>query len=341
MKAVFFSSLVNPTTRFLNALIYLLVGGIGAGIIIRSGGVALTIGTLTCFLTYAGQFAKPFNEISGVIQELKGAMVSAARIFHLLELKGETEPEKPLLRTKTEGKVEFRNVWFSYTKQNPLIEDFNLVVNPGEHIAIVGKTGAGKTTLVNLLMRFYDPRRGQILVDGENTKELRRDEVRGKFGMVLQETFIRNASVYDNVRIGKPEALDSEIVDACKRVHADSFIRKLKDGYDTVLTENGEELSEGQKQLICIARVMLKLPPILVLDEATSQIDTRTEKKIQAAFDLLMAGRTSFIIAHRLSTIEHADRILVLDHGGIREIGTHEELLAKHGLYHEIYESQF
>lgn len=339
LKAVFYSSLVNPATRFINALVYALTGGLGALLIIKGNG--LTVGALTCFLTYAGQFAKPFNEISGVITELKNAFVSADRVYELLEEKGETEPEVPILRKKTEGHVEFKNVSFSYDPEKPLITGLDLDVKPGEHVAVVGRTGCGKTTLINLLMRFYDVSEGDILIDGESIYEMKREEVRSRFGMVLQDTFIKNGTVMDNIRVGAPLATEEEVVKAAKAAHADDFIRQLSAGYETVLSENGDGLSEGQKQLLCIARVMLALPPILILDEATSSIDTRTEYLVQKDFETMMEGRTSFIVAHRLSTVENADRILVMADGKIIEQGTHEELLQAGGTYAELYESQF
>ena len=341
LKAVFFSSLVNPTTRFVNAIIYALIGVIGAVIIVKGGEEALTIGMLTCFLSYASQYAKPFNEISGVIAELKHAFVCADRVYEFLETPGETEPTKPILMKPTEGHVEIKNVSFSYDLDKPLITNFNLDVKPGEHVAIVGRTGCGKTTLINLLMRYYEVKSGEILIDGEPISEMRREEVRSKFGMVLQDTWIRKGTVYDNIRVGAENATDEEVQKAAKAAYADSFIRLLPNGYDTELNENGEGLSEGQKQLLCIARVMLQLPPMLILDEATSSIDTRTEYHIQQGFEKLMEGRTAFIVAHRLSTIVNADRILVMQDGHVVEQGTHKELLASKGAYYELYESQF
>ena len=340
LKAVFYSSLVNPSTRFLNAVVYALVGTFGAISVIRSGGV-FTIGSLSCFLAYASQYAKPFNEISGVITELQNAFVSADRIFAVLEETEETEPASREEKQKVVGRVEFDHVSFSYVPEKPLIRDFCLNVEPGSHVAIVGRTGCGKTTLINLLMRFYDAREGEIRIDGVPTHTIRRSEVREKFGMVLQETYILAGSIRDNIRLGKPDATDEEIEEAARKTHADSFIRRLPNGYDTILPENGDGLSEGEKQLLSIARVMLKDPPMLILDEATSSIDTRTELKIQDAFLSLMEGRTSFIVAHRLSTIRNADCILVMEDGNIKEQGTHEELLAKQGAYYALYQSQF
>ena len=353
LKAIFYSSLVNPTTRFVNALVYAFVGVFGGITAITTGG-AFSIGKLTVFLTYANQHTKPYAEITSVITELQNAFASAERVFGLLEEEAETESEEALLRAEkntaeagsaaghpTLGKVEFDRVSFSYVPEVPLIRNFNLTVEPGQHIAIVGRTGCGKTTLINLIMRFYEVNSGEIRIDGVPTKGMTRDELRSKFGMVLQDSWIRSGTIRDNIRIGRPDATEEEIVDAAKRSHAHGFIRRMKQGYDTVLTEGGNELSEGQKQLVCIARVMLALPPMLILDEATSSIDTRTELLIQDAFTTLMAGRTSFIVAHRLSTIRNADRILVMAAGHIVEQGNHEELMALGGAYASLYESQF
>ena len=349
LKSVFFSSLVNPSTRFINEIIYTVVGVAGALFIISTGAASLTIGGLTVFLSYANQYAKPFNEISGVITELKNAFVSAERVYELLETPPEPDPvrveeagaSEETAVSGAEGRVEFRNISFGYVPEQTILNGFSLDVKPGEHIALVGKTGCGKTTLINLLLRFYETGLGDILIDGVSVRDMSREELRAKFGMVLQDTWIFGGTVRENIRIGRPDASDEEIRTAAFRAHADSFIRLLPDGYDTVLRENGAGLSEGQKQLLSISRVMLALPPMLVLDEATSSIDTRTEKRIQNAFNTLMEGRTSFIVAHRLSTIENADRILVLGDGRIMEQGSHEELLAKKGLYYDIYESQF
>ena len=346
LKAIFFSSLVNPTTRFVNALVYAFVGVFGGIAAVLSGG-AFTIGQLTVFLTYANQHTKPYAEITSVITELQNAFASADRVFALLEEPTETESEEALSGKEkgeerpTEGKVEFDEVAFSYVPEIPLIRHFNLIVEPGQHIAIVGRTGCGKTTLINLIMRFYEVNGGEIRIDGVPTKHMTRDELRSKFGMVLQESWIRSGTIRDNIKIGKPDATEEEIIAAAKKTHAHSFIRRMKQGYDTVLSEGGNELSEGQKQLICISRVMLALPPMLILDEATSSIDTRTELLIQDAFSSLMAGRTSFIVAHRLSTIRNADRILVMADGHIVEQGSHEELLKLGGAYASLYESQF
>ncbi len=359
LKAVFFSSLVNPSTRFINEIIYTVVGVAGALFIISTGATALTIGGLTVFLSYANQYAKPFNEISGVITELKNAFVSAERVYELLETAPEPDPVKLSEKSgadgaempeaekeerssePTEGHVEFRDISFGYVPEKTVLRDFTLEVRPGEHIALVGKTGCGKTTLINLLLRFYETDRGDILIDGVSVRGMSRETLRAKFGMVLQDTWIFAGTVRENIRIGRPDATDEEVRTAARRAHADSFIRLLPEGYDTVLQENGSGLSEGQKQLLSISRVMLALPPMLVLDEATSSIDTRTEKRIQNAFNTLMEGRTSFIVAHRLSTIENADRILVLADGRIAEQGSHEELLERKGLYYDIYQSQF
>ena len=346
LKAIFFSSLVNPTTRFVNALIYAFVGVFGGITAITTGG-AFTIGELTVFLTYANQHTKPYAEITSVITELQNAFASAERVFRLLEEPQETESEEALFRAAetsghpTAGKVEFDHVSFSYVPESPLIRDFDLTVEPGQHIAIVGRTGCGKTTLINLIMRFYEVNTGEIRLDGVPTKNMTRDELRSKFGMVLQDSWIRSGTIRDNIKIGKPDATEEEIVDAAKKSHAHNFIRRMKQGYDTVLTEGGNELSEGQKQLISIARVMLALPPMLILDEATSSIDTRTELLIQDAFSTLMSGRTSFIVAHRLSTIRNADRILVMADGRIVEQGDHETLMKAGGAYAALYESQF
>ncbi|MBR4769115.1 MAG: ABC transporter ATP-binding protein, partial [Lachnospiraceae bacterium] len=292
-------------------------------------------------LTYASQYGKPFHEISGVITELTNAFVSAERVFEVLETPAEEDPPEIEGSEEVRGEVEFRDVSFSYVPEKPLIRDFDLRVTPGQHVAIVGKTGCGKTTLINLLMRFYDVKSGRIVIDGVPTDEMPKKTLRSKFGMVLQDTWLMAGTVRENILIGRPDATEEEMIEAAKKTHADSFIRRMPNGYNTVIPENGDGLSEGQKQLISITRVMLKLPPMLILDEATSSIDTRTEMKIQDAFTLLMDGRTSFIVAHRLSTIRNADRILVMADGNIQETGTHEELMEKHGLYAALYESQF
>ena len=339
LRAIFFSSLVNPCTRFVNSVVYAGVGLTGALLAISGG---ITVGALTSFLNYANQYTKPFNEISGVVTELQNALACCGRVFELMEAPPQTkEPEQPKQPDIIAGAVEIRNLRFSYTPDKPLIENFNLRVQPGQRVAIVGPTGCGKTTLINLLMRFYDPQEGQILLDGVDTRDMTRSQLRSCVGMVLQDTWLPGGTIRDNIAMGKPEATEAEVIAAAKQAHAHSFIRRLPQGYDTVLGENGGSLSQGQKQLLCIARVMLCLPPMLILDEATSSIDTRTEIKIQKAFDTMMQGRTSFIVAHRLSTIQGADVILVMRSGQIVEQGTHEELLAKQGFYASLYQSQF
>lgn len=339
LRAIFFSSLVNPCTRFVNSVVYAGVGLTGALLAISGG---ITVGALTSFLNYANQYTKPFNEISGVVTELQNALACCGRVFELMEAPPQTkEPEQPKQPDTIAGAVEIRDLRFSYTPDKPLIENFNLRVQPGQRVAIVGPTGCGKTTLINLLMRFYDPQEGQILLDGVDTRDMTRSQLRSCVGMVLQDTWLPGGTIRDNIAMGKPEATEAEVIAAAKQAHAHSFIRRLPQGYDTVLGENGGSLSQGQKQLLCIARVMLCLPPMLILDEATSSIDTRTEIKIQKAFDTMMQGRTSFIVAHRLSTIQGADVILVMRSGQIVEQGTHEELLAKQGFYASLYQSQF
>ena len=339
LRAIFFSSLVNPCTRFVNSVVYAGVGLTGALLAISGG---ITVGALTSFLNYANQYTKPFNEISGVVTELQNALACCGRVFELMEAPPQTkEPEQPKQPDTIAGAVEIRNLRFSYTPDKPLIENFNLRVQPGQRVAIVGPTGCGKTTLINLLMRFYDPQEGQILLDGVDTRDMTRSQLRSCVGMVLQDTWLPGGTIRDNIAMGKPEATEAEVIAAAKQAHAHSFIRRLPQGYDTVLGENGGSLSQGQKQLLCIARVMLCLPPMLILDEATSSIDTRTEIKIQKAFDTMMQGRTSFIVAHRLSTIQGADVILVMRSGQIVEQGTYEELLAKQGFYASLYQSQF
>ena len=339
LKAIFFSSLVNPCTRFVNSVVYAGVGLTGALIAIGGG---ISVGNLTSFLNYANQYTKPFNEISGVVTELQNALACAGRVFELIEAPERTpEPEHPQRPETVRGSVEIRNLQFSYVPEKPLIGEFNLSVKPGQRIAIVGPTGCGKTTFINLLMRFYDPDGGEILLDGVNTRHMRRDDLRHCVGMVLQDTWLKAGTIRENIAMGKPDATEEEILAAAKQAHAHSFIRRLPQGYDTVVSENGGNLSQGQKQLLCIARVMLCLPPMLFLDEATSSIDTRTEIKIQKAFDTMMRGRTSFIVAHRLSTIREADVILVMKDGHIVEQGKHEELLQKQGFYAKLYQSQF
>ena len=339
LKAIFFSSLTNPCTRFVNSLVYAGVGIFGAFVAIRGG---ISVGRLSCFLSYANQYTKPFNEISGVVAELQNALACAARIFELIDEKPQIpDGENAKELTAARGNVKLENVYFSYVPEQKLIENFNLEVRPGQRVAIVGPTGCGKTTLINLLMRFYDVNSGRICVDGTDIRELTRGSLRTSYGMVLQETWLRAGTIRDNIRMGKPEASDKEVTMAAKSAHAHSFIKRLPNGYDTVITEDGGSLSQGQKQLLCIARVMLCLPPMLILDEATSSIDTRTELKIQNAFAVMMEGRTSFIVAHRLSTIQEADIILVMKDGNIIEQGSHESLLAKGGFYANLYHSQF
>ena len=339
LNAIFYSSLVNPSTRFINSMIYAGVGIFGA-VAALSGG--LTVGQLTCFLSYANQYTKPFNEISGVITELQNALACAARVFELIEEEAEVpDAEEAEELEDAKGEIRLEHVYFSYRADQKLIEDFNLAVKPGQRVAIVGPTGCGKTTLINLLMRFYDVNSGRISVDGNEIQNLTRGSLRANFGMVLQDTWIRGGTVKENIVIGKPDATMEEVIAAAKESHAHDFIKRLPQGYDTVLKEDGGNLSQGQKQLLCITRVMLCLPPMLILDEATSSIDTRTELKIQQAFARMMEGRTSFIVAHRLSTIKEADVILVMKEGNVIEQGNHEELLAKGGFYSELYNSQF
>ena len=338
LRAIFFSSITNPCTRFVNALVYAGVGLTGA-LAAVSGGI--TVGGLTTFLSYANQYTKPFNEISGVITELQNALACAGRIFELLEEPAQAPDSAPGKLAAVKGQVELDHVFFSYTPDRPLIQDFSLRVRPGQRVAIVGPTGCGKTTMINLLMRFYEVDRGSISVDGVQTRSLARQELRQCFGMVLQDTWLKAGTIRENIAMGRPEATLEEIQAAARAAHAHGFIRRLPEGYDTVIGEAGGSLSQGQKQLLCIARVMLCLPPMLILDEATSSIDTRTEQKIQQAFAALMEGRTSFIVAHRLSTIQEADLILVMRDGAIVEQGTHASLLAQGGFYAELYESQF
>ena len=341
LRATFFSSIVNPSTRFVNGLIYAAVSLAGALAVIASGGASLSVGGLTCLLSYATQYAKPFNEISGVVTEMQNALVCAERLFSLIEEPSEISDEGKETLTDVEGRVTAENVCFSYVKDKKLIENLNLSVEHGQRIAIVGPTGCGKSTIINLLRRFYDVCSGAIKVDGKDIRDITRDSLRAGYGMVLQETWLRSGTVRENIIMGKPDATDEEVVAAAKKSHAHGFITRLPNGYDTVLSEDGGRLSQGQKQLLCITRVMLALPPMLILDEATSSIDTRTEQQIQKAFAEMMKGRTSFIVAHRLSTIREADLILVMKDGRIIEQGTHDELLAKKGFYSELYESQF
>lgn len=339
LRAIFFSSLVNPCTRFVNSLAYAGVGLTGALMAISGG---ITVGNLTSFLNYANQYTKPFNEISGVVTELQNALACSGRVFELIEAPERSpEPEHPQCPDPVKGAVDIRNLKFSYVPEKPLIDNFNLSVQPGQRIAIVGPTGCGKTTFINLLMRFYDPQGGEIRLDGINTMDMNRGQLRRCVGMVLQDTWLKAGTIRENIAMGKPEATQEEIETAAKQAHAHSFIRRLPEGYDTVISEAGGNLSQGQKQLLCIARVMLCLPPMLFLDEATSSIDTRTEIRIQKAFDTMMQGRTSFIVAHRLSTIQGADLILVMRDGHIVEQGKHEELLQKRGFYAQLYMSQF
>ncbi|MDD2981571.1 MAG: ABC transporter ATP-binding protein [Hespellia sp.] len=339
LKAIFYSSITNPATRFVNSMVYAGVGITGALAAIGGG---ISVGQLTCMLSYANQYTKPFNEISGVVTELQNALACAGRIFALIE----EEPQKAdkpdaLARFEAKGEISLQNVCFSYLPGQKLIEDFNLEVKPGQRIAIVGPTGCGKTTVINLLMRFYDVDRGTICVDGCDVTDMTRHALRENYGMVLQETWLKTGTIRENLLMGKETATEEEMMEAAKAAHAHSFIMRLPKGYDTFITEDGGSLSQGQKQLLCITRVMLVKPPILILDEATSSIDTRTEQKIQKAFERLMEGRTSFIVAHRLSTIQGADKILVMKDGNIVEQGSHQQLLAKHGFYANLYNSQW
>lgn len=339
LKAIFFSSITNPATRFVNSLVYAGVGVFGALVAIKGG---ISVGRLSCFLSYANQYTKPFNEISGVVTELQNAFVCAGRIFELID----EEPQVPdaadaRVLEEAQGNVDLKDVYFQYVPEKKLIQNFNLQVKPGQRVAIVGPTGCGKTTVINLLMRFYDVNSGSIKVDGTDIRDITRGSLRTNYGMVLQETWLRSGTIRDNICMGKPDATEEEIIAAAKASHAHSFIKRLPQGYDTVITGDGGSLSQGQKQLLCITRVMLCLPPMLILDEATSSIDTRTEIKIQNAFAKMMEGRTSFIVAHRLSTIQSADVILVMKDGNIIEQGNHETLLAKGGFYANLYNSQF
>jgi len=339
LKATFFSSITNPATRFVNNLVYAGVGIVGAFFAIHG---MLSVGRLSSFLSYANQYTKPFNEISGVITELQNAIACAARVFELMEAEPQ-EPDSPdaIELTQVKGAVELKNVSFSYVPEQKLIRDFNLSVKLGQRVAIVGPTGCGKTTVINLLMRFYDVNKGVIAVDGTDIRNMTRASLRSNIGMVLQETWLKDGTIRDNIIMGKPDATEEEIIAAAKATHAHSFIKRLPQGYDTVVREDGDNLSQGQKQLLCITRVMLCQPPMLILDEATSSIDTRTEIRIQRAFEKLMKGRTSFIVAHRLSTIKNADIILVMKDGNIIEQGSHESLLAQNGFYANLYNSQF
>ena len=341
LKAIFFSSITNPATRFVNNVVYAGVALVGALYAVAGG---ITVGQLSCFLSYANQYTKPFNEISGVVTELQNAMACAGRIFELLDEKERPEdvPDARVLTTgEVDGTVEISDVSFRYVPERSLIEHFNLTVKPGQRVAIVGPTGCGKTTIINLLMRFYDVDSGQIRVSGTDIRRITRHSLRKSYGMVLQDTWLKSGTIYENIAYGKPDATREEVEKAAKAAHAHSFIKRLPEGYDTVISEDGGNISQGQKQLLCIARVMLCLPPMLILDEATSSIDTRTEIRIQNAFAKMMEGRTSFIVAHRLSTIREADVILVMENGRIMEQGTHEDLLKKKGFYAKLYNSQY
>ena len=339
LRAIFFSSITNPATRFVNSLVYAVVGVTGALAAITGH---LTVGQLTAFLSYASQYAKPFNEISGVVTELQNAIACAGRVLDLIEEEPQVPDSEQAKKTEHfDGRVELQKVDFSYTEGQELIRDFNLQVKPGQKIAIVGPTGCGKTTLINLLMRFYDVKGGAILVDGTDVREITRHSLRSGYGMVLQETWLKSGTIRENITMGNPDITEEEMIRIAKTCHIDSFIRRLPNGYDTVVSENGEDFSQGQRQLLCIARVMMSRPSMLILDEATSSIDTRTELKIQDAFNKMMEGKTSFIVAHRLSTIRHADCILVMKEGRIIEQGTHDSLMKEKGFYYDLYQSQF
>lgn len=342
LKAVFFSSITNPATRFVNSIVYAAVAMFGAILAVKTNQGAITVGVLTCFLSYANQYTKPFNEISGVVTELQNAFACAGRLFELLEEDEVPDDSDTAVELKTvDGKMQLTNVNFSYVENKKLIENFNLSVKPGQRVAIVGPTGCGKTTLINLLMRFYDVNSGSISLDDKDYNDITRKSVRENFGMVLQDTWLKAGTIKDNIKLGAADAMDEEVIEAAKKAHSHSFIKRLPNGYDTVIGESGGSLSQGQKQLLCITRLMLCKPPMLILDEATSSIDTRTEIRIQKAFAHLMKGRTTFIVAHRLATIKEADIILVMRDGNIVEQGTHKDLLTKHGFYFELYNSQF
>lgn len=342
LKAVFFSSITNPATRFVNSIVYAAVALFGAFLAVKTQQQAITVGVLAAFLSYASQYTKPFNEISGVVTELQNAFACAGRLFELLEEK-EVPPDKEnAVELKTvDGKLELKNVCFSYVENKKLIDNFNLSVKPGQRVAIVGPTGCGKTTLINLLMRFYDVNSGNIIIDDNDYDNVTRKSLRQNFGMVLQDTWLKSGTIRDNIKMGAPNATDDEVIEAAKKAHSHSFIKRLPEGYDTLIGEDGGSLSQGQKQLLCITRLMLCKPPMLILDEATSSIDTRTEIRIQKAFAALMQGRTTFIVAHRLATIKEADVILVMNNGSIVEQGTHKELLVLNGFYTNLYNSQF
>ena len=342
LKAVFFSSITNPATRFVNSIVYAAVALFGAFLAVKTQQQAITVGVLAAFLSYASQYTKPFNEISGVVTELQNAFACAGRLFELLEEK-EVPPDKEnAVELKTvDGKLELKNVCFSYVENKKLIDNFNLSVKPGQRVAIVGPTGCGKTTLINLLMRFYDVNSGNIIIDDNDYDNVTRKSLRQNFGMVLQDTWLKSGTIRDNIKMGAPNATDDEVIEAAKKAHSHSFIKRLPEGYDTLIGEDGGSLSQGQKQLLCITRLMLCKPPMLILDEATSSIDTRTEIRIQKAFAALMQGRTTFIVAHRLATVKEADVILVMNNGSIVEQGTHKELLALNGFYTNLYNSQF
>ena len=341
LRAQFAGALANPSTRFVNNMVYAATGIIGAISVISAFMGSLTIGGLSCFLTYANQYTKPFNEVTGVLTQIQTALAAGDRIFNILSAESEPDESEKKHLDKVNGELEFKHVRFSYTPERPLIKDFSLKVKSGQQVAIVGPTGCGKTTLINLIMRFYEIDGGEILLDGVSTKEINRDSLRGKFGMVLQDSWLFSGTITENLRYGNPDASDEEIIEAAKMSYAHSFIRKMPDGYNTMLNENAENLSAGQKQLLCIARAMVLDPPMLILDEATSSIDTLTEIRVQKAFKKLMKGRTSFIVAHRLSTIKESDVILVMNDGDIIEQGTHEELLERKGFYYNLYNSQF
>lgn len=342
LKAIFFSSITNPATRFVNSIVYACVALFGALLAVKTNQADITVGVLTCFLSYANQYTKPFNEISGVVTELQNAMACAGRLFELIEQDSVPDDKPGAIEIKNvDGRLELRQISFSYNKNKKLIENFNLSVKPGQRVAIVGPTGCGKTTLINLLMRFYEPVSGHIVLDGKDYEDITRKSLRENFGMVLQDTWLKSGTIRDNIIMGAPDSTEEAIIDAAKKAYSHSFIKRLPDGYDTVIGEDGGSLSQGQKQLLCITRLMLCKPPMLILDEATSSIDTRTEIKIQKAFSKLMQGRTTFIVAHRLATVKEADVILVMKDGNIIEQGNHKELLNKKGFYYELYNSQF